>query len=526
MNGPALVTVMYDPAQNTRVREIERTRALSHAAKVSHLRRRVRQRAGAGSTKSGNDNLVGNISRIGATSDQVRRADLRRISCQPLTVLSRGNSDPFQSTAISITPEISMLFASWMSHYETNVVSATRKLSDATLRQDMALGNELQMSSVIFACQTLRLVQFSDHKDLQVKALQRKADCLQQLRKVNPLQPGAEIVPFIKALAHMFIAAVLVNEVDEAKLHEAQLRQALTSVQGAQFWTNQDQNLLLSRVYYYDQRCALVYMHAPVLEPDIIDQYWELYPNPILRWLQQRSSGHCIVGMPAFSKGIGEVFRRLQDHIDIVCEGIPELSSKLDEHTISGPVLYSNHLTSMAFSHLELANEQSLIAIDTKARYIWEIEIVLTLAALTFLASAVNGPNIVSLRQRGSRAIRSLQCSLRRIWHDAAHIQDSLFLRYSLLWALYIGAVWESNSGEYDKGKDWFTKCLRENIRGCEIKSWGGLMQITNSFLFVPPRREPGSIWLLGMAEPPGESRCSSCETAISKTLKEVLFSD
>ncbi|ETN43754.1 uncharacterized protein HMPREF1541_02913 [Cyphellophora europaea CBS 101466] len=518
--------VTYDPAQNIRDRKSEKSRALSHAAKVSHLRRRVGKRTDSGYTKSKEINIVANNPRIWATSDSARRASLRRLSCRLLTVLNRGNSDPFETTAITITPEISMLFALWMTHYESNVVSTTRKLSEATLRQDMVLGNELQMRSVILACQALHCIQLAYNDDLQVKTLQYKESCLQQLSKINILPSDAEIVPFIKALTHTFIAAVLLNEVNEAKIHERQLRQLLTVVQGAQFWSNEDQNLLLSRVYYYDQRCALAYVHAPVLEPHVIGQYRELFPSPVLEWLQNRPSGFCVVGVPTFSKDIGEIFHLLQSHIDIVCHGLPALSGKLDEDAISGPVLYSNHLTSMAFKHLELAHEQSLVAIDTKTRFFWKNEVVLTLAVLVFLASTVNGPNIVSLRQRGEKAIRSLQCSLERVWQEAAYVHDSWLHRYAQVWVLYMGAVWELDSGEYDKGNNWFTKYLWHNIRENDIESWDELMEITDSFLHVPRHCEPGSIWFLGMADLPGEVRSNGCETTIPATLNKVLFPD
>jgi hypothetical protein len=504
-----LVTVVYDPTQNAQSRQIERSRALSHAAKVSHRRRRA-DRRGVGPIKPDQDWLLDNPS------------SGRRMG--PLTTLNRGNSDPFNTTAISVTPEIAMLLASWIAHYETNIVSPTRKLSATTSRQDMALGNELQMSSLLLACQTLRLVQSSHHESMQVQTLQRKVKAFEQLGNVGTVQPGPEIVPYIKALAHVFIASVLVNEVHEARLHEAQLRQALASVQGAPFWTRQNQNLLISRVYYYDQRAALVYMHPPVLEPDIIDQFWEVFPDPVQRWLQQRSSSQCIAGISVLSQGVKIIFRRLQDHIDILCHGMPELSSELDEHAISGPVLYSNHLTFMVFNHLKVAQSRSTMAIERKARHVWTTESVLTLAALTFLASAVNGPTVVSMYQRGRRAAQGLQTSLTRLWHDTACDPSSWILRYSQLWALYIGATWEWESGEYNKANDWFTTRLQEKIREYNLESWNGLMEIADSFLSVPARRNPGSIWLLGMADPPGESRCSRGDIAISQTLEEVLF--
>lgn len=524
MDHSALVTVTYHPAQNTRDRELEKARALSHAAKVSHLRRRVSKRTTLQHIKSKDDNLTDNESQILALSDPVKRAGLRRISCRLSTVLNRGNSDPFETTAIIITPEISMLFALWTTHYESNVVSTTRKLSEATIRQDMALGNELQMRSVVFACQALHRIQFARSEDMQIKVLQCKEKCLQQLRKTSISPSDAEIVPYIKALTHIFIAAVLLNEVNEAKMHERQLRQLLTAVQGSQFWSIEDQNLLLSRIYYYDQRCALAYIHAPVLEPDIIEQYRELFPRPVLEWLQSQPPCFCVVRVPAFSKDIEEIFYMLQGHIDIVCRGLQELSGKLDQDAISGPVLYSNHLAFMTFKHWKLAHEQSLVAIDTKSQFVWRTEVVLTLAVLIFLASTINGPSIMSLRQRGEKVVRRLQSSLERIWQEAAYTHDSWLHEYSQLWALYMGAIWELDSGEYHMGHDWFTKSLRHKIREYEIESWSELMEITNSFLRVPQQRERGSIWFLGMTDLPGELRSNVFETATLETLKKVLF--
>jgi hypothetical protein len=522
MERSTLVTVTYDPAQPFKNREAEKSRALSHAARVSHLRRRVGKRLDSGPTESNDNNTAANTPRSRAVSDSVRRAGLRRLSCRFLTVLNRGNSDPFETTAIAITPEISMLFALWMTHYESNVVSTTRKLSEATIRQDMALGNELQMRAVILACQALHCVQSASNKDLQVRTLQHKASCLQQLRSVNIPPSDTKILPFIKALTHVFIAAVLLNEVTEARIHEAHLRHLLTAIQGAHFWSNKDQKLLLSRVFYYDQRCALAYGHAPILEPQVLGQYRELFPDPVLEWLQDQAPAFCIVQMPTFSEPIAELFHKLQNHIDIVTQGLPALTGKLDEDAVSGPVLYSNHLTSMAFKHLDLAHEQFSVAVDTQASFVWQTEVVFTHAILIFLASTVNGPKIASLRKRGEKAVRNLQCFLERAWQEEACVHDAWLHRYAQIWVLYIGAVWELDSGEYDKGKEWFTTAQQQTLKEDEISSWDELMAINDNFLRVPQHCEPSSIWFLGMADPPGELKSRGCET--TRPLKEVLF--
>jgi hypothetical protein len=525
MGHAELVMVMYDPSQTTRSRELNKSLALSHAAKVSHSRRYPRRDRGARRTAFHESSARCSVCRSSQhCSDHFISTEWQLISHPSLTILNHGNSDPFESTAVAVTPEISSLLTTWKTHYESNVISTTRELSAMTLRYDMAVDSELRMTAVLVACESLRIVQSLNGKDRYSNALKRKINCLKQLRDVGIPQFGSELVPFILSLTHMFIAAVLLNEVSEARTYEAQLRRALTAMKGTRFWSAQSHQLLLSRIYYYDQHCALLYMRAPVLDPTIIDQYWDVCPYPVSCWLQRRSPRHCIVSGTPFSEGIGELFVKLQNHIDIVCQGIPDLADALDQDAIFGPVLYSVHLTSMAFNHLRLAEEQFSTVVDTEDKHVWKIEIMLTLAVLLFLASFANGPRIAGLRQRGYKASLALRCSIERGWDNAAHGRDPLVFRYAHVWAIYIGAIWEWSNGDYDKGQDWFNSRLAADVRRYKIASWSAFKEITGRFLSVPTQREAGAIWFLGMTLPPGEVGSRMSEVPIPETFKELLF--
>lgn len=275
-----LVISFFDPAATSHDRSVRRSAALSLAAKVTHARRERAQ------FRTQNSNTLPQQTARTSARDLQRRSLRDRDNARRQVVFSvartpaLGNSDPFRSMTIPITPEITMLLSLWKRHARANAVSATRWITETALRQDLVLDDQLHARSLLLLCSTLLSSQFPPRHDLQVRRLERKHGSIRQLKALmesNTISEGH----LVRALSLILMASVLANEATEAKLHARRLYQALRQVDPSQLWEDQERVITLSRIYYYDQQCALIYVRPPFLDPSLPVQHWQRHLAPL-----------------------------------------------------------------------------------------------------------------------------------------------------------------------------------------------------------------------------------------------------
>lgn len=501
-----LVILSYDPAKGIRHRQLQNATALSHAARVSHRRRQTAPRIDE------------------YPKERARPSASKRIGNLP-QVLNPGNSDTFNSMPVRVTLKVSMLLSIWNTHTETNPFLATRWFSAENIRQDLALDDELHVKSLLLATSALLYSRYLDCRSLNVQRLECKHDCIQQLKAALRVQPGKN-QKLAKGLSLMFVASILSNEVLEAELHSKLLFKAIMSSECAQHETCDEQVALLGRCFLYDNQCALAYMRPPLLDPREMIHQWKMYFAPAQRWMHAHIPVLGAVRHPAFSESLAELFRQLQEQMDLQYKGIPRLSSSIEEHAICFPAMYIIQLTGMLFRHLEVASGRSLDEMDDMAKSRWHTEIVLTLAGLAFLACAAYTPPIFSLKNRAYNLLQALRGALGRNSYPVDRLQEPPLYQYSHLWALYIGATWEWESGTYESGHDWYVESLHKHVRELNVESWHELQEVVQSFLRYPLQLCDGFLWVPGMDLPTSAlGSAGRQQQTSSEFLEELIFS-
>lgn len=519
-DGPELVILSYDPAKGIRHRQLQNSIALSHAARISYRRRQSAPRTHECPNHHENEAVSERKPR-----EQERPSASKRTGNLP-QVLNPGNSDPFNSIPVRVTPKVSMLLSIWNTHTETNPFLATRWFSARNVRQDLALDDELHVKSLLLASSALLYSRFLECKNLNVQRLECKHECIQQLKFALRPQSGTNQVKLAKGLSLMLVASLLSDEVSEAKLHSKQLFKAIMSSKSAQSGTQEKHVALLGRCFHYDNQCALAYMRPPLLDPTETIHEWKVYFGPAQRWMQTQLLVLGAVRHPAFSGGLEDLFRQLQDQIDLQLKGIPNFPSSIEAHARCFPAMYIIQLTGKFFRHLEFASRRSLDETDDLASSKWYTEIVLTLAGLAFLACAAYTPPIFSLKKRADKLLQALRGAVERCPYPVDRPPDFQLYQYSHLWALYIGATWEWDTGVYESGRGWYTESLREKVQELNVESWRGLQEIVQSFLRYPLKLGDGFLWVPGMDLPTSASGSTSRQRqSSSEFLEEMLFS-
>lgn len=513
-----LMIVRHDPSQSRHECELGISAIRSHAARIQHSRR---HRSPSNKRFRRTDCRVEVIDEAPerkeiSTVRNSKKRGQRRLS--PLSLTKFGEHDPFDSLAIRVTSEVSALLCLWTTHCEGNAMAATRWMSECDIRQDLDLHDELHAKSLLFTCSALVSSRLAHRCDLEIRRLEHKHETLQQLKYATMSKSMASGQALIHTLSLVFIASVLSNEVTEAKLHAEHFWNILVACP----WVDLKKQIsTIARMYYYDDQCALMYMRPPVLQTGTVIRLWDSYLAPIRSWLGVQQLVPGTVTYPAFSKNLAKLFKRLQDYVNIQCEGISEISLTSKEHALSSPLIYTVQLTCLFFGHLELVKRLAgaYEAGSRQARR-WKFETILSLAALAFLTCASYGPSISDRRERGSKVMQALRNAINQ---DSCDGQRSETYQQAQLWALYIGAVWEWDSGAFLLGDMWFTSRLQEECRDQHIESWSHLKAIVDGFLRVPAKQEHGAVWFPGMDGPSGN--LTSGDRQIStQSLQATLF--
>jgi hypothetical protein len=135
-----------------------------------------------------------------------------------------------------------------------------------------------------------------------------------------------------------------------------------------------------------------------------------------------------------------------------------------------------------------------------------------------FLACAEHGP-IIDGQHRGKKAMRYLQEQLQQCMASTDAFDDSYSDLH--LWALYVGATWESESdGMMDEHGKWFTRRLQKQVQRQQLTSWEELKMIADGFLSVPSSMGSSAVYFLGMRGAADDHR--SCRTA-AQSLETAL---
>lgn len=505
-----LVVVISDPYTSERDRHLRRAEALSHAARVSHARRREHSKTSEARDQARGERFVHHM----VHSQTPLRAQDPEHNPQPsFGSLQYGNSDPFDSMSIPITPESSYLLFTWKQHYENNLNCSTRWLTQCDVIRDFSFESAFHKRCLIFASSTALLLKFPDHPHLISQRLESRSQCFEELHRLMTTEderlPIAELA---NSLLLLVIGLVSLDEVNEAKRYVQHLQYLLSSLRT---YYPQMPTSMLSRLYYHDWLAALNYLRPLLLDTNILIRDWNTHLGVLHQITYNHDHGSNFVTYPMFTTKLANLFERLQAHINVHATVIADGSLFLDQLLTSSiadiVVLSGELLDHWKYSQRVLVGAQSGIE-----RFGWFCESLATLCAVTFLACAALGPT--AGRSRGRSSMRAL----RYLLENGPSINTTRSYQYLQLWAYYLGAIWEHECGVMYSGT-WYTDRLQQEVRELRLTSWADLKNIVDRFLRVPPMQNPGGVWLPGMNTVTSGTQ-TSCRTDQGRKLEEIIF--
>jgi hypothetical protein len=485
----SLTIVPYHPSMTKSDQELVKADALSHAAFVTHSRRRARRSVMLSSSKP----------------VKYRKSDRILVLDPWLGLVQHGNSDPFSSMSIEMTPQITSLLSTWASHVRSNEVAGTAWITEIEIRRDLQFEHNLHSRALVLLSCALVSTRNKDRKDLYIETLEAKRDCLKLMSSVvRQVRDFDRDLRLMTVYSYLFIAAAFLNEVDEARCHFKQLQILLESVKTFRAWSTMDELAAMCRVHHYDVKCALMHLRPPLLDARLIVDAILGKDNPVPKWKPLRNGSISTVTQPLYSQEIVELFEKLQGHVNY--QAGTDTTASENSDLVSADLLWAVGAVYQFFDHWTFSRSQIKWEGDET---IWRSESILSICALVFFACEPKGPIVANLRNIARKSAHALRRELedaRKTDVEKHWMDDSV-----RVWALYIGALWEFECGDAHSQDAWFTHELKKTVKEQDIGSYDKLRVIVDGFLKVPSRQEPGNIWMLGMT--PYRARQETCHS-------------
>jgi hypothetical protein len=239
MNHSDLTFIAHNPAQSVRQYEIERAKALSHAAKVAH-RRRQGDRRHIEAHASGTSMGPSFCTQPTAPYIPITNRRGHEISTTRLLLLPGcGNSDPFDTMPVRITPQNSRLPLLWQAHMASDRTTHTHEISSALNLQNLYVEDALHLKRLFYIGSALLSSVHRQHQDLQLQTLRHRVSCYESLNHEIGLvsQPRRKMV-LLQRLSLILTAAILTRERFEAGVHPRKLYDEISKAYTAASWLN------------------------------------------------------------------------------------------------------------------------------------------------------------------------------------------------------------------------------------------------------------------------------------------------
>ncbi|KAH0848376.1 hypothetical protein AYO21_04403 [Fonsecaea monophora] len=217
-----------------RERELYQATARSHAARLSHKWRKLKL--------SDQDNANHQRQHIGEESQPTGASETAwnqaLVSPNLVSILQKGNSDPFNSLAIHVTPRVNQILTFFKHGYLPMIYPAFMGSEDA-IRRIEALQNQEYRDGVLalrLECSARALlfinvafmIKVSPHQGLEDEALLLKHQSIKALRRELVKGSVAQAQSLVlDSVSMLFRGALIAGDLDEAGLHANTLRKLL-----------------------------------------------------------------------------------------------------------------------------------------------------------------------------------------------------------------------------------------------------------------------------------------------------------
>lgn len=281
--------------------ELVRAVALSHAARVSHQKRKEKEASQLGGPKSvtiatgGRQRKSDKLSRTVVSRIQKRweeeEEEEERVLVGPLTILKGGNSDPFRSLAIAVTPRVNEILSFFKNSFLPAIYQSDSETHYRSFSADSAwdihrttLYAECSAHSFVLIALTL-MANVATCQALETEKLVVKGKLLKSLRV--RIRDSAETDPAVlDSVMFLFAAEIFAGNFAHATMHGRTLRTLLHK----KFHHSTPSSIgpidqtILTHALYYDSHLSLSNMSLPIFA---LDQWVGEVLDPLFRPLNE-----------------------------------------------------------------------------------------------------------------------------------------------------------------------------------------------------------------------------------------------
>ena len=501
-----LTFIEHDPAHALRQKELIKARARAHAARISHARRRIQQ------TQPG-------LRLVPDVDEEDERA------LAPLGPMSSGNSDPFKSFDIEITPELSRVLTfcregALAAHY---MPSAIRKLLNTG--QVGEFGKEkilLAWQDILLSLEDegialARLATYNEYlsycvydpTELGLSALKMQKRSLQLLR--SKLENYTDDLPTIKKSAlkrhifGLFDAECFFENTEVARVHFRAFQQLALDGDGI------DMLMALRLLYIICHTAAATGKRTLSVTGWISRQLEALFEDSVPDFplgVTESHKLHEFIKIPQLRR----IFVRRRYFINateclIRGHASPQAPGVVDDKQL----LYMYVFTSSLIDLCRLSNiyhdlnEGILLGQSRSSERYTMAAITLALNCLTrdlYGDMTING---VDFHDYSSTLLNALRLTFTAAYNEC-HEQDKAEFAPAFLWVLYVGALHEHRR-EYHPATIpaaddvWFSPLLARQAQVVDVHTWAQMEFMAQQFFCTSLIEPDGSNWFEPLLE-------------------------
>lgn len=506
-----------------RLRELEQSKARSHAAKISHQRKK----------KCSDQGHRGRANEHGSSDSTSPRTSSELVLAPP-PVIFKGNSDPFRTSLIEVTPRVIQAFQFLRdalvpsTHFNTSGTGgswARRFLPDQTVRKHMESMNDEWLALAEMLPLSAALTRLSGSRELATQTLQLKRKAIRRVHsKLDSLHHDVATPDHVIRLTRtLFATATFENNMAEARMHGVALKELLYRKTKREGLEAIDVNLMWSTLYY-DAQIAHTTMSTSIFDVnDWATTRLRQATEPLSQLLEPL---HILV-----ARDLDSVLKYSPTLLD-TCIDIYEVTWLWQQceslgPDIDGPMMNLYATTRHNIFQIRLSNHharlRARIALSDvaassssgganatnphcpQATLEPHTEAAMTLALIAYLASFVGNSRIGGqyMWPRITLFMAQLHHHL-TMAHDALEYNSNTGTSSSsdrlLLFAYWVGASWEHNE-EFTPSSSgvprfWFTRGFTDVVRGMRLKSWRDIKPLLDRFVPTELARPNGSSWV------------------------------
>ncbi|KIW13198.1 hypothetical protein PV08_08385 [Exophiala spinifera] len=508
--------IQYNPSQGPRQRDLDRLRAISHAARVTHENRRRSTKRHVIALNRGQSS----IDRHDKT-DREEEDRYEEVVGEPILVVSaafQGNSDPFSCVAINITSELNRVltfardvvlqahytpFAIRTMSYQTasrfeqpTVGRAWADISASLRDEGTALARLTTYSQLLSNC-------VADPKELRTLVLRMRQRSLYLLRKKleghSKLSEAEERGNLKRHIFGLFDAECFCGDTEAALVHGKALQQL----------TNESNTLDIPLA----QRLLYIICHTAASRG-------QRTLSTVSKWIIQKFDVIFERSLPSQPLGVLKVpyvhtnvtLPELQD----VFVGVRYLAewTLREPQTDDSEAIDSAKEKEAAFLY---ATVQALVNMSRLndmyhdlVEAVWMADAgdgerytqVGLAVALNYMTRKLFGDltiNGVNVRDFSAVHMEQLKSAL-QLAYTSSSPEDYAFFAPAHLWLLFIGASCEHKGKEKKPLADmWFSPLLMFQARAMGVVSWSQMRALAEQFLYTSALEPDGGLWFVSL---------------------------